>query len=325
MDYAIQLLARENITLNLMDIGASGKAFKPFEHLFPVSNFIGFDPDSRDTLISKEKDDRRSIFLNKAVTPFSGQKKITFYLTKNPHCSSTIKPVLKNLSHWPYSDSFEIIKEVSVSALSISEALKEARLDHIDWLKIDSQGTDLRIIESIPSSTFNQIIAFDTEPGLYEHYENADLFPEIHTSLINKGFWLADLNLQTQPRISETHWHSLQEKASSTQVKKLINRSLKRSPTATEARYLRTIPSAVELNYDYKKFLIMWAISLSTKNLSYAYDIACEIEKRFPRQLHEKELVKKTCKIITSQAKRKAPAIFLTKLLATLEKLTSKS
>lgn len=325
MNYALQLLEREHVTLTLMDIGASGKKFKPFESLLSVSNFIGFDPDSRDIHIDETKYETKSIFFNKAVTSFLEQKEVTFYLTKSPHCSSTLKPVPKNLNQWPYARLFEIVKEVSAPALTISEALKEADLDHIDWLKIDSQGTDLRIIESIPSDIFDKMIACDVEPGLYEHYENADLFSEMHTSLIRKGFWLADLNLQTQPRISEAHWNTLQNRASSAQVRELINRSLKRSPTATEARYIRTIPSAVELNYDYKKFLIMWAISLSTGNLSYAYDIASEIEKIFSSKLHKNELTEETYKTIVLEAKRKSHVNPLTKLSVTLKKLIRKS
>lgn len=308
-----------------MDIGASGNKFKPFESLLPVSNFIGFDPDSRDIRIDEGTYDRKTIFFNKAVTSFSEQKEVTFYLTKSPYCSSTLKPVMKNLNQWPYAGLFEIVEEVSAPTLTISEALKEADLDHVDWLKIDSQGTDLRIIESIPSDTFDEMIACDVEPGLYEHYENADLFPEMHVNLIRKGFWLADLNLQTQPRISEAHWNTLQDRASSTQVRELINRSLKRSPTATEARYIRTIPSAVELNYGYKKFLIMWAISLSTGNLSYAYDIACEIEKKFSSKLHHNELTEETYKIIALQAKRKTKVNPLTKFSVILKKLIRKS
>ena len=323
-NYVIQLLEQEKIILTLMDIGASGEKFKPFENLIPVSNFIGFDPDSRDIRIDKEKYERKSIFFNKAITSLPQQKEVIFYLTKSPHCSSTLKPVIKNLNQWPYAKLFEVVKEVSVPCMTISEALKEANLDHIDWLKIDSQGTDLRIIESIPNNIFNNMIACDVEPGLYEHYENADLFPKIHMSLINKGFYLADLNLQKQPRISESNWNSLQTRNSSLKFRELINQSLKCSPTATEARYIRTIPSAIELNYDYKKFLIMWAISLSTGNLSYAYDIASEIEKNFSSKVSQSKLTEQTYKIIALEGEKKAYINFLNKLWGISKKLIYK-
>lgn len=270
----------------------------------------------------KEMMVKKTILFNQAITAQSDQKEISFYLTKSPHCSSTLKPVPKNLEQWPYAGLFQTVDVVSVPALTISEVLREVGFEYIDWLKVDSQGTDLRILESIPSHIFNQMIACDVEPGLYEHYENADLFPELHLNMIRQGFWLADLKLQTQPRIAEADWNALQEQVSLPQMRKLINLFLKRSPTATEARYIRSIPSAIALNYDYHKFLVLWAISLTTGNLSYAYHVACEIERRFS---NAPELRKETYKIITLQTAKGILSNPSTVLLMIIKQLIRKS
>lgn len=63
----------------------------------------------------------------------------------------------------------------------------------------------------------------------------------------------------------------------------------------------------------------MWAISLSTGNLSYAYDIACEIEKKFSSKLNQNELTEETYKIIALQAQRKAISVILKKLIRYLK------
>ena len=41
-----------------------------------------------------------------------------------------------------------------------------AGIDRIDWLKLDTQGTDLRLIESLGEPRFGTLMAVDAEPGV---------------------------------------------------------------------------------------------------------------------------------------------------------------
>lgn len=299
---AVKLLESRKISLTLMDVGASGDIFAPFVGVLPISTLVGFDPDLRAMKIATGQHGEKIVVLSKAVTATPGQHESRFFLTKSPSCSSTLKPDLTKLSQWPYAGLFEVNDTVSVPAITIAEALVEVGHTHIDWLKVDTQGTDLRIIKSLPDEIRGRIIACDAEPGFYEHYENADRFGALHDYMVDQGFWLADLNLQAQPRISSQNYPGLLNRAKSPWVQKLLLKTLKRSPTAPEARYIRTIPSAIEHGYSCDQFLSLWAISIATGNLEYAYDVACEFAKLFPSDRDGRRLADRTAKEMLGRA-----------------------
>ena len=56
-------------------------------------------------------------------------------------------------------------------------------LSGIDWLKTDSQGTDLRIFNSLRPEVRSRVLAIDIEPGLIDAYVGEDLFVDAHKEL----------------------------------------------------------------------------------------------------------------------------------------------
>ena len=68
-------------------------------------------------------------------------------------------------------------------------------LDRVDWIKLDTQGTDLRLIESLSDEVAATLMAVDAEPGIDAFYEGEDTFGDLHRAMIERGYWLADLSL----------------------------------------------------------------------------------------------------------------------------------
>ena len=98
-----ELLQREEFKNNppvLLDIGASGSLPEIWKEIAPYCICVAFDGDERDFnyIEEKKKQFRKLIIVNKVVS-VSG-KEIDFHLTKSPHCSSTLKPDIKNLSNY---------------------------------------------------------------------------------------------------------------------------------------------------------------------------------------------------------------------------------
>ena len=80
--------------------------------------------------------------------------------------------------------------------------MNQAKLDRIDWLKLDTQGTDLDLLKSLAAAQINQLLAVDIEPGVTAFYHDENRFSETHEFMLSRGFWLADLSQQKFPRIS---------------------------------------------------------------------------------------------------------------------------
>jgi hypothetical protein len=68
------------------------------------------------------------------------------------------------------------------AAVAIDEALARRQLSTIDWIKLDTQGTDLRLIHSISPALRARLMAIDTEPGLIEIYQGEDMFVDVHAT-----------------------------------------------------------------------------------------------------------------------------------------------
>src|SRR5690606_17770259 len=116
-----------------------------------------------------------------------------FYLTKSPYCSTTLPPNPPATSHWLERDSFGVESFVRVRATTIDGVLRRLGIPRVDWLKLDTQGIDLRLINSMPAELLSRVMAIDTEPGLIPIYEREDMFVDVHRDLTGNGFWLSGM------------------------------------------------------------------------------------------------------------------------------------
>src|SRR5271157_1175432 len=134
----------------LIDIGSSGQINKKWELIAKNSICLAFDADDREMnyIVNEKKGWKKLITYNKIVT----DKKMAnskFYLTKFPFSSSLLEPDLQGLSNWIFSDLFTVEKTVMLDCIDLETVVKEQGLNYVDWFKIDSQGTDFRIFNSI--------------------------------------------------------------------------------------------------------------------------------------------------------------------------------
>jgi len=96
-----------------------------------------------------------------------------------------------------------VLREVNVRATTIERALRDQECAALDWIKIDAQGADLRIFESIPENFRDHMVAVDTEPGLLDGYIGEDLFVDVHRVLRSQGFWLSRVDVRGTQRVSK--------------------------------------------------------------------------------------------------------------------------
>ena len=278
----------------LVDIGASGAPPKVWEPIARHAIYVGFDPDRRELHDVPEEQYARSIIVNEAVTSAPDQGEAHFYLTHSPFCSSTLPPDTESLANYLFSDLFVVEREASVPASTLSAVINRLSLPGIDWFKTDSQGTDLRLFQSLTDDLRSRVLAVDIEPGLIDAYQGEDLFVDAHRELLRQGFWLSSLDVKGSVRMKRT---TLQSMASHHPELKdtRVYQAVRPSPGWCEARYLRTLESLRERTADARDYALLWVFAMIERQWGYALDIARAYEEQFGQdtvssQLHDSPL-----------------------------------
>jgi len=264
----------------LMDVGASGAPPPIWSELAPHSTYVGFDPDSREIHEDRVAGFHRSVIINEAVTAEKNASEISFYLTRSPFCSTVLDPNPQAAAHWLERDLFEVEDRASVRATTIDSVLRRLDISRIDWIKLDTQGTDLRLLNSISSDVLSRIMAVDTEPGLIDIYQREDLFVDVHRDLTTKGFWLSgmhtggfvrmrrgtlDLAGQADPKVDDGYVRSV----------------VKTSPAYLEARYLRTLEWLADHSLPQHEYTMLWMFALTDRQFGFALDVGAACDRIF--------------------------------------------
>ena len=269
-----------NIQPILVDIGASGAPPEVWEPIARRAIYLGFDPDRRELHDVPEGQYARSIIVDEAVTSAPDLTEAHFYLTRSPYCSSTLPPDTEALADYLFSDLFTVEREASVPAASLSAVLDRLYLPRVDWFKTDSQGTDLRLFQSLPDDLRRGVLAVDIEPGLIDAYQCEDLFVDAHLELLRQGFWLSSLEVRGSVRMKRT---TLETMASCRPELRDadVYQSVRPSPGWCEARYLRTLESLEDRHAAERDYGLLWVFAMMERQWGYALDVACAYEQRF--------------------------------------------
>jgi FkbM family methyltransferase len=275
---ALAVLARADISLTLVDIGASLEPFPPFRPLLGHATYVGFDPDLREMHTEASASGRR-VIIDKALVAERDRASARFFLTRNPTCSSTLRPFDEGLAPYLHAYRFEVVDETEVAATTLSEALASASLERVDWIKLDTQGTDLRLLEGLDESLFTTLMAVDAEPGFDQYYEGEDVFGDLHREMTGRGFWLSDIELTRAVRLRrETFDDNLG--ARSKLAWRTYEFTLKSSPIAAGPRYLRTLASLDKAGASRSDYLRLWACAYFSGNHPYSLDAIVECRAR---------------------------------------------
>jgi len=177
--------------ITIVDVGASGGILPLWaphlRHLF----VIGFEPDARafDTLRSQQNN--LINYYNYGLHQQSGE--IPFYLTKKQKNSSCYLPNRELLDRFPKPSRFDVIEKTTLQCRALDEFLQGENLSDVDFVKLDTQGSELKILEGAPSILAQSVFGLEIEVCFNELYKNAPLFSDIDLYVRKFGFDLIDL------------------------------------------------------------------------------------------------------------------------------------
>jgi hypothetical protein len=263
-----------------VDIGASDSPPRIWESIARHSIYVGFDPDDRELHEDYQHQFRRAILINEAVTSHTGDDDVVFYLTRFPYCSSTLKPDHQSLSNYLFSDLFAVEGETRARATTLDEVLQRLSLPCVDWFKTDSQGTDLRLFNSLKSDVRSRVLAIDVEPGLIDAYLGEDLFVDTHRELTRSGFWLSRLNICGAVRMRRTSLQIIGDLDKEIDDR-FIDRTVRQSPGWCEARYLRDLDWLARGDFTQREYVLLWVFAMLDGQLAFALDLAVEYVRLF--------------------------------------------
>ncbi len=177
--------------IKLIDIGASGGLnpnWKPFEESLEV---IGFEPDLRAYEELTSANNKKCKYYNIGVS--SEKTIIDFHLCRKQKVSSIFKPNMDLLQQFPESERFEIIGLEKLSVDTIDHILSDNSQKDIDFIKIDTEGNELAVLQGASQTLSGPIFGIELEIYFAQIRHGIPLFSDIDQYLKDYNFELFDL------------------------------------------------------------------------------------------------------------------------------------
>lgn len=185
-------LEREGGRLVLVDVGSMSGVGAEWARLRPHLRILGFEPDAREYAGLPRSPHERHLPLALADRP----RELELFVSKDPGKTSVFEPNWPLLAEFPFLERWETVERVRVAADRVStlDRVAEAEgLGPVDFLKLDTQGSELMILQGAERVLAEGVLALKVEVEFLELYRGQPLFADVDTFLRARGFELADL------------------------------------------------------------------------------------------------------------------------------------
>ena len=183
----------------IADIGARGGVFNfgNLELIEPWTHYVAFEPDKSEidqieTVLQQEKKWKTVTIVPYAISSHEGHSKL--FITHQPGLSSLIEPDPIVTGIYDKGPLFAIDKEVEVPTIRLDNAAKRFSFTNAAMLKLDTQGSELDIMQSGINLLKDSLIAIYIEVMFQAFYKQQPLFGDVDCFMREQGFSIAALN-----------------------------------------------------------------------------------------------------------------------------------
>lgn len=178
----------------MVDIGASGGAVAEWRKLGKYLQIVGFEPDEREYInLSKKKESNRNVTYLNTLVHKEYNPRAKFNLYKVQQLSSIFLPNVDVLSKFGKTDAWAVVQNVEVKVDSLDNQLRINNIDDVDFIKIDTQGSELMVLEGATKILEGAVFGIYIETEFTPVYKNQPLFSEVDVFLRKRGFQLFEI------------------------------------------------------------------------------------------------------------------------------------
>ncbi|MCF8478167.1 MAG: FkbM family methyltransferase [Pseudolabrys sp.] len=174
------LKAHEARPLFFIDVGARDGLPPEWQPFASQVKFVGIDPSC-----DAPPDAEGTVWLRKAAASQNGPVKL--YLTRLPKYSSLRRPDVAVCRRIGKLGNIEPWSVETVDGETLDTILASAGVEHADFIKVDTQGTELDILRAA-DRTVERAVAIIAEISFLPWYEGQALFSDVELFLRERGF-----------------------------------------------------------------------------------------------------------------------------------------
>jgi FkbM family methyltransferase len=180
--------------LTLVDVGARGGLRS---HWLPARRhlrFLGFEPDHREhrrlmDIVSESGSP--DTYFNTALHNRPGP--IALHVARDGGLSSIFEPDRAFLDTFPEAARFDTLEVRQIEADTLDNVLRGAGISDVDFVKADTQGSELYVLEGGAGILGTSVSGVEVEVEFAPIYKNQPLFADVDRFLRGLGFLLFDL------------------------------------------------------------------------------------------------------------------------------------
>lgn len=191
--------ALQQTGLGVVDIGSRDGLHSMFKEVASLVEAVGFEPDIKECERLNERLGKDAAYRSLTFLPFglgSGDGQQVLNLCRSRGVSSVYRPNRSFLDRFPDAHRFDVVDTVSIPVRGFDGLLKDPKVrlpNNIDFIKIDTQGSELDILHGARETLRNQVVAVEVEIEFARLYESQSLFREVDSFLSECGFTLFKL------------------------------------------------------------------------------------------------------------------------------------
>lgn len=176
----------------VFDVGAHiGQSAALFSDTFRAARIHSFEPDphSFNELRQVAAGYPAVTAVNAAVGDREGEA--TFFVNTFSQTNSLLRPRAGAGQYLVATDGLDVRQETRVRVVTLDGYCAEHGIQQIDFLKLDTQGYELRVLDGAASLVARRAIPLIyLEVGFVTLYEGQPLFPEVYQYLFDRGYRL---------------------------------------------------------------------------------------------------------------------------------------
>jgi FkbM family methyltransferase len=179
--------------LVLVDVGARGGLRPNWRAASRHLTYIGFEPD-RDEFNRLSADSARApgqVILNVAL--HNRCEPLQLNVARSRGLSSIFEPDRDFLDRFPDAARFDTIDRRTIDADSLDHQLALHKIDDVDFIKADTQGSEAFILEGASHALKHALVGVEVEVAFSPLYRGQPLFADVDRLLRGAGFTLFDV------------------------------------------------------------------------------------------------------------------------------------